>query len=62
MTNCPNKRTISQYICTLFARYLHSSLCSLIMSTDIERQKAPQLYKLSHKIVELSNVKFTIFV
>ena len=34
ITNCPNNRTISQDICTLFARYLYSTLCSwIIIST-----------------------------
>ena len=30
ITNCPNNRTISQDICSLFARYLYSTLCSWI--------------------------------
>ena len=37
ITNCPNNRTISQDICTLFARYLYSTLCSwIIISTYSE--------------------------
>ena len=37
VTNCPNNRTISQDICTLFARYLYSTLCSwIIISTYSE--------------------------
>ena len=31
ITNCPNNHTMSQDICTLFARYLYSSLCCWII-------------------------------
>ena len=33
ITNCPNNRTISQNIFTVFARHLYSSLCSWIITT-----------------------------
>ena len=32
VSNCPNNRTISQDICTLFACYLYSTLCSWTMT------------------------------
>ena len=35
ITNCPNNRTVSQDICTLFARYYYTSLCSWIMNMFI---------------------------
>ena len=35
VTNCPNNRTISQDICTLFARYLYSTLWSWIINIYI---------------------------
>ena len=36
ITNCPNNRTISQDICTLFTRYLYSTLCSWIVKQQRE--------------------------
>ena len=36
ITNCPNNRTISQDICTLFTRYLYSTLCSWIVKQQTE--------------------------
>ena len=41
ITNFPNNRTISQDICTLFARYLYSTLCSwIIISTFLSSDGA----------------------
>ena len=37
ITNCPNNRTISQDICTLFERYLYSTLCSWINKREYKR-------------------------
>ena len=36
ITNCPNNRTISQDICTLFTSYLYSTLCSWIAKQQKE--------------------------
>ena len=41
MTNCSNNRTISQGDCTLFARYLCSTLCSWIIRVHICRTLYP---------------------
>ena len=47
ITNSSNNRTISQDVCTLFARNLHSTLCSWIISKHIEslKTKVCSLYR-----------------
>ena len=55
ITNCPNNRTISQDICTLFTRYLYSTLCSWIVKQ--RKEWFTPMCRISHWGLESRNLR-----
>ena len=54
ITNCPNNRTISQDICTLFARYFYPTSCSWIIWVNWSfRHRLLNTYYIWHSLIHM---------